>query len=287
MAAILRFISALKGLSMIHHPTRHAPRKTAGFTLIELLVVISIIALLIAILLPALGSAREAARAATCGSNMRQNGIALAAYTQEFDDWFPYGAVFGAGGTDWPTLTAAYVDGDSRATFGPENDMHLCPSAQHPGGRSHYSSNPAVMPIFGAPDPMADTPAGTDKTPYQTINLLQPSEAVLVMDGAQRQDNGEASPVATQIENSAGNGYLDFTPSLRDDEWDLPAFINQRKDPVFTVNEDPAVQFDPGWQRPRFRHHGDVSANFLWADGHASNSPNPSTEMNFFIVASR
>jgi len=51
-----------------------------GFTLIELLVVISIIALLIGILLPALGAARSAAKSAVCLSNLRQIGIAQAAY---------------------------------------------------------------------------------------------------------------------------------------------------------------------------------------------------------------
>jgi prepilin-type N-terminal cleavage/methylation domain-containing protein/prepilin-type processing-associated H-X9-DG protein len=46
--------------------------RVAAFTLIELLVVISIIALLVAILLPVLKTAREGARAAICGSNLRQ-----------------------------------------------------------------------------------------------------------------------------------------------------------------------------------------------------------------------
>lgn len=67
--------------------------KRRGFTLIELLVVIAIIAILAAILLPALARAREAARRASCQSNLKQYGIIFKMYAGENDGRFPRAAI--------------------------------------------------------------------------------------------------------------------------------------------------------------------------------------------------
>ena len=61
-----------------------------GFTLIELLVVIAIISLLTAILFPVFASVRGKARQAVCASNMRQIGMAIAMYSQDNDDLYPF-----------------------------------------------------------------------------------------------------------------------------------------------------------------------------------------------------
>src|SRR5512143_2102541 len=58
--------------------------RRAAFTLIEVLVVVAIIALLLAILLPSLAKAREASRAAVCLSNLKQMGMGVLMYTEEY-----------------------------------------------------------------------------------------------------------------------------------------------------------------------------------------------------------
>ena len=71
--------------------------KRRGFSLIELLVVISIIGLLAGMLMPALKQAREAARAASCASNLRQMGLATQMYVDDYGRYFVYSTSQGSG----------------------------------------------------------------------------------------------------------------------------------------------------------------------------------------------
>jgi prepilin-type N-terminal cleavage/methylation domain-containing protein/prepilin-type processing-associated H-X9-DG protein len=80
-----------------------------GFTLIELLVVIAIIAILAAILFPVFAQAREKARQVTCINNLKQIGVALDMYVQDYDERYPQGNGWKYGRiTGWNQWTALY-----------------------------------------------------------------------------------------------------------------------------------------------------------------------------------
>ena len=71
------------------HPNARRAR-TGAFTLIELLVVIAIIAILAAILFPVFAKARAKARQTSCLSNMKQMGLAMMQYVQDYDETLPF-----------------------------------------------------------------------------------------------------------------------------------------------------------------------------------------------------
>lgn len=61
-----------------------------GFSLIDLLVSIAVITVLIGLLMPSVAQVREAARRVICASNVRQHGLGIAMYADDFHGFLPY-----------------------------------------------------------------------------------------------------------------------------------------------------------------------------------------------------
>ena len=68
-----------------NRPIKSLSRKEYYFTLIELLIVIAMMAILAALLLPALNQARMKGYAIKCTSNIRQQGVAIGMYANDYD----------------------------------------------------------------------------------------------------------------------------------------------------------------------------------------------------------
>jgi len=74
---------------MMIHKSHQVKAQRPGFTLIELLVVIAIISILAAILFPVFARARESARRTSCLSNLKQIGLGIMMYVQDYDEIYP------------------------------------------------------------------------------------------------------------------------------------------------------------------------------------------------------
>ena len=170
-----------------------SPHKRA-FTLIELLVVIAIISILAAILFPVFARARENARRTSCLSNLKQQGLGIMQYVQDYDETYPmvfnYGPDAKSGGGDdstWINDVQPYVK--SRQLF-------FCPSSGSVNNlNGHYGANKAVMPSSG--DVLS-------KQPMRVSAVQSASTIYMIMDYGNYY--AEASNVS--LGNSTSWGYL-------------------------------------------------------------------------------
>lgn len=235
-----------------------------AFTLIELLVVISIIALLIAILLPALTAARSTAQAVRCLSNERQMGLALAAYTNDEDNFLPFG--YTPGVSDWPIVLSGYIRAQ-QASYSAGTDaseVFQCPAALIPGGTKHYASHPVMMPPYNL------TIASTKLEKSYRIDHARRAAELLTLADSNQSPGGDSivvgdSDALLRRLNGWGDPYGVYM--TQPNQWYY--------DPSFSDNDQPIetndVNIDGAWVEGyiRWRHNANESAAILYLDSHA------------------
>ena len=122
-----------------------SPRVTKAFTLIELLVVIAIIAILAAILFPVFARARENARRTSCLSNLKQIGLGVLQYTQDYDERYPMRYYGGAGARERPNSWRRQI-----FPYVKSSQLFACPSNTRNSTLAD-DSDPTAMTNAGLP----------------------------------------------------------------------------------------------------------------------------------------
>jgi prepilin-type N-terminal cleavage/methylation domain-containing protein/prepilin-type processing-associated H-X9-DG protein len=118
-------------------------RIQSGFTLIELLIVIAIIAILAAILFPVFGRARENARRSSCQSNLKQLGLGIMQYIQDYDETYSPGSGTGLWQNSWARRVEPYIKSVQvyRCPSDPVPPIQANVPSTNPGPRISYVAN--------------------------------------------------------------------------------------------------------------------------------------------------
>jgi prepilin-type N-terminal cleavage/methylation domain-containing protein/prepilin-type processing-associated H-X9-DG protein len=286
---------------MLNLKTQRPTLRKSAFTLIELLVVIAIIAILAAILFPVFAQAREKARAFSCLSNMKQIGLGIYMYVEDYDELYPpsFAVMPCINGGDLCTS----VGGQTGPAGGPipydaqidpyikNNQIYACPSDSAPDNWPDSSSpiwngiynNKHIRRSYGYVGNILTEQyflsSGQDANPdpntglsawgrgYSMAVLDQPADTIAVAEEWGIDDAGNSD--AYNVGSPWGSMYTNC------DTWKIAGRMEEASAPFST---NPADHFPPcetsAWftfndpnKHPEKGHTG--AANWSLADGHA------------------
>lgn len=228
---------------------KHALNRRTGFTLIELLVVIAIIALLAAILFPVFTRARENARRTACISNLKQLGMGMMQYMQDYDEVYP---THYNGTQRWPQMMMPYTKSaqiyacpdrnDAKYRFTGTDDANGYTSA----GYISYGMNYWLNSYF--PNTGGATPVPT--APIKMAVVVRPAETVWIAE-----INGVTALTDNEYQcypSYYGSGGITTNTT----------YPNSRLNPTYGFD----VTGPEAKGRLATRHFD--GENVLWADGH-------------------
>ena len=233
-------------------------RKSAfgGFTLIELLVVIAIISILAAILFPVFAQAREKARQSACLSNLKQVGIAILQYNQDFDENYPVSFYQAPDGTfsaskttvSWPRIVQPYLK---------NTQVYRCPTDASESGNVPGTGDTATTryPVSYAYNYFLGgnfSPTGIEGSTLPAT--VKATQTVMLIDGA--------SLPQMNVDPAKWRQKLAVSPAT------AATPDTKNRSPWLLVHAGTSlVNTSADYGAPLARHQERV--NVLWADGHA------------------
>ena len=277
-------------------------RSLKAFTLVELLVVIGIISLLISILLPSLARARQSAVQIACAANMKQIGIGLLMYS---NDYKKLPAAW-EGGSMWAFKLQPYIGGNTDGNISQSvktSKVLWCPDAMAPkttgidgasaggwwGQVNMYSPNPRLIPQAGDPDPAAGYPGAWDSVKQVRRSLesvKNSSDTAIAWDGPhayfQYEPNSfgiaypRTAPLTAMHSGAGAMVLLSPPPSNYAGDLDMPPAVGKNgyangsslATAIATIKAYNKDLQDYTVCGMRYRHMDNTVMNVLYCDGH-------------------